>query len=147
MSLYKKDSEQALKIAQQTVTRLPEGDENVINSYVLESWIYGDHKSYAELIRKHARPYLILNATDMTLGTRFEFTQDSIGTCSDVRPGHSCGVSFDNLVVKIDEGRALVAVPELIAGAAASFSSALLADDEEASRPESVSRRRRFKSV
>jgi hypothetical protein len=31
---------------------------------------------------------------------RFEFTQDSIGTCADVRPGHACGVSFDNVVVK-----------------------------------------------
>jgi hypothetical protein len=31
---------------------------------------------------------------------RFEYTQDSIGICSDVRPGHACGVSFDNVVVK-----------------------------------------------
>ena len=31
---------------------------------------------------------------------RFEYTQDGIGICSDVRPGHTCGVSFDNLVVK-----------------------------------------------
>lgn len=31
---------------------------------------------------------------------RFEFTQDGGGICSDVRPGHSCGVFFDNLVVK-----------------------------------------------
>jgi hypothetical protein len=35
-----------------------------------------------------------------TAQLRFEFTQDSIGTCSDVRPGHACGVSFDNLVVR-----------------------------------------------
>jgi hypothetical protein len=35
-----------------------------------------------------------------TAQLRFEFTQDSNGTCSDVRPGHECGVSFDNLVVK-----------------------------------------------
>ena len=34
-----------------------------------------------------------------TAQLRFEFTQDAIATCSDVRPGHACGVSFDNLVV------------------------------------------------
>ena len=34
-----------------------------------------------------------------TAQLRFEFTQDAIGTCADVRPGHACGVSFDNLVV------------------------------------------------
>jgi uncharacterized repeat protein (TIGR01451 family) len=31
---------------------------------------------------------------------QFEFTQDFIGTCADVRPGHSCGVWFDNVVMK-----------------------------------------------
>jgi Tfp pilus assembly protein PilF len=46
--LYKKDPAQALKIAQQTITRLPERDENVINCYVLEAGIYADRKSYAE---------------------------------------------------------------------------------------------------
>src|SRR5207249_6450202 len=35
-----------------------------------------------------------------TAQLRFEFTQDAIATCSDVRPGHTCGVMFDNLVVK-----------------------------------------------
>lgn len=30
---------------------------------------------------------------------RFEYTQDSSGTCADVRPGASCGVAIDNLVV------------------------------------------------
>jgi uncharacterized repeat protein (TIGR01451 family) len=34
-----------------------------------------------------------------TAQLRFEFTQDPIGTCADVRPGHSCGVLVDNLVV------------------------------------------------
>ena len=34
-----------------------------------------------------------------TVQLRFEFTQDSNGICSDVRPGHSCGVMFDNVVV------------------------------------------------
>ncbi len=31
---------------------------------------------------------------------RFEYTQDAFGICSDVRPGHSCGVLVDNVVVK-----------------------------------------------
>ena len=31
---------------------------------------------------------------------RFEFTQDAGGTCADVRPGHSCGVFIDNVVMK-----------------------------------------------
>jgi hypothetical protein len=31
---------------------------------------------------------------------RFEFTQDSSGICSDVRPGHACGVSVDNVVMR-----------------------------------------------
>ncbi len=34
-----------------------------------------------------------------TVQLRFEYTQDSNGICSDVRPGHSCGVMFDNVVV------------------------------------------------
>ncbi len=35
-----------------------------------------------------------------TAQLRFEFAQDQVGTCSDVRPGHSCGVSLDNVVVR-----------------------------------------------
>jgi hypothetical protein len=31
---------------------------------------------------------------------RFEYTQDQAGLCSDVRPGHSCGVTLDNVVVR-----------------------------------------------
>jgi hypothetical protein len=31
---------------------------------------------------------------------RFEFTQDSVGTCADLRPGHTCGVFLDNIVMK-----------------------------------------------
>jgi hypothetical protein len=31
---------------------------------------------------------------------RFEYTQDQLGLCSDVRPGHTCGVSVDNVVVR-----------------------------------------------
>jgi hypothetical protein len=31
---------------------------------------------------------------------RFEFTQDSLFTCADVRPGRTCGVAVDNFVVR-----------------------------------------------
>src|SRR5207244_12423683 len=31
---------------------------------------------------------------------RFEFAQDATATCADVRPGHTCGVSIDNVVVR-----------------------------------------------
>jgi hypothetical protein len=39
---------------------------------------------------------------------RFEYAQDDLGICSDVRPGHACGVSVDNVVV-----RNVVAVTQL----------------------------------
>jgi hypothetical protein len=35
-----------------------------------------------------------------TAQLRFEFAQDGGGICSDVRPGHVCGVAIDNIVVK-----------------------------------------------
>jgi hypothetical protein len=35
-----------------------------------------------------------------TAQLRFEYTQDSVSTCADVRPGAQCGVSIDNLVLK-----------------------------------------------
>ena len=35
-----------------------------------------------------------------TAQLRFEFAQDGGGICSDVRPGHACGVAIDNIVVK-----------------------------------------------
>jgi hypothetical protein len=31
---------------------------------------------------------------------RFEYAQDALATCADVRPGHTCGVSVDNVVVQ-----------------------------------------------
>jgi len=34
-----------------------------------------------------------------TFQLRFEYTQDQLGICSDVRPGHACGVTLDNVVV------------------------------------------------
>jgi hypothetical protein len=35
-----------------------------------------------------------------TAQLRFEYTQDAIAICSDVRPGHTCGVAVDNIVVR-----------------------------------------------
>jgi hypothetical protein len=35
-----------------------------------------------------------------TAQLRFEFTQDEFATCADVRPGHTCGVAVDNLIVR-----------------------------------------------
>ena len=35
-----------------------------------------------------------------TAQLRFEYTQDQTGICTDVRPGHSCGVAIDNVVVR-----------------------------------------------
>jgi len=35
-----------------------------------------------------------------TAQLRFEFAQDGGGICSDVRPGHTCGVAIDNIAVK-----------------------------------------------
>jgi hypothetical protein len=35
-----------------------------------------------------------------TFQMRFEYTQDGGGICSDVRPGHACGVLVDNIAVK-----------------------------------------------
>jgi predicted acylesterase/phospholipase RssA len=34
-----------------------------------------EHKTYGDLLARNKRPYLIVNSTDLTLGTRFEFTQ------------------------------------------------------------------------
>jgi hypothetical protein len=47
-----------------------------------------------------------------TVQMRWEYTQDSNGTCSDVRPGHSCGVLVDNIVMRSEKiGPPVVAVP------------------------------------
>ena len=35
-----------------------------------------------------------------TVQLRYEFTQDFAGICSDVRPGHTCGVFVDNIVMQ-----------------------------------------------
>ncbi|MGZ3443252.1 MAG: hypothetical protein ACXVDD_27210, partial [Polyangia bacterium] len=34
---------------------------------------------------------------------RWEYTQDAGGSCSDVRPGHSCGVLVDNIVMRSEK--------------------------------------------
>jgi NTE family protein len=46
-----------------------------------------DHATFAKLVQQagRRRPYLLLNATDMVLGARFEFTQDQFDLlCSDL---------------------------------------------------------------
>ena len=35
-----------------------------------------------------------------TAQLRFEYSQDAGGICADVRPGHTCGVLVDNIVMK-----------------------------------------------
>jgi hypothetical protein len=40
-----------------------------------------------------------------TAQLRFEFAQDDVATCADVRPGHTCGVLVDNVVVKAVKSR------------------------------------------
>ena len=42
-------------------------------------------RTFGDLLREPRRPYIIVNATDMTLGRRFEFTQDQFDLlCSDL---------------------------------------------------------------
>jgi NTE family protein len=44
-----------------------------------------DGRTFADLVRKGTRPFVILNATDMTAGARFEFTQDQFDPlCADL---------------------------------------------------------------
>jgi hypothetical protein len=47
-----------------------------------------EHKTFADLLSLPRKPYIVLNATDMTLGHRFEFTQDQfdLRTASPPRP-------------------------------------------------------------
>ena len=35
-----------------------------------------DHMTYGDLVKRGCRPYIMINATDMTLGRSFQFTQD-----------------------------------------------------------------------
>ena len=42
-------------------------------------------RTFGNLIEQRRKPYIIINATDMTLGRRFEFTQDQFDLlCSDL---------------------------------------------------------------
>lgn len=55
----------------------------------LASEYYDQHmfgqKTFGDLLRKGTRPFIIINATDMSLGSRFEFTQDQFDLfCSDL---------------------------------------------------------------
>jgi NTE family protein len=44
-----------------------------------------DHATFSTLVERNRRPFLIINATDMTLGARFGFTQDQFDPiCSDL---------------------------------------------------------------
>jgi NTE family protein len=46
-----------------------------------------DGKTFADLLARPHRPYIILNATEMDLGARFEFTQEQFDPiCSDLQP-------------------------------------------------------------
>ncbi len=50
----------------------------------LDAEIYGG-STYGDLVRRGTRPFVMLNASDMSLGTRFEFTQDQFDLlCSDL---------------------------------------------------------------
>jgi hypothetical protein len=51
---------------------------------------------------KHVRTRLP-GMAGTTVQLRWEYTQDSGGICSDVRPGHSCGVLVDNIVVRSEK--------------------------------------------
>ncbi len=43
------------------------------------------HGSYGDLVKQGRRPFVMINASDMSLGTRFEFTQDQFDLlCSDL---------------------------------------------------------------
>ena len=43
------------------------------------------NRKFSDLLNRQKRPYIILNASDMTLGSRFEFTQKQFDTiCSDL---------------------------------------------------------------
>jgi hypothetical protein len=48
---------------------------------------------------KHVRMRLA-GMAGSTVQLRFEYAQDAVFICSDVRPGHACGVTVDNIVVK-----------------------------------------------
>mgnify|MGYP001109114586 CR=1 FL=1 len=50
----------------------------------LDAELFGQ-STFADLVRRGQRPFVMINASDMSLGTRFEFTQDQFDLlCSDL---------------------------------------------------------------
>ena len=67
-------------------------DPNYFPNGDMSMWA-GDSQGF-----KHVKMRL-LGMAGTTAQLRFEFAQDGGGICSDVRPGHVCGVAIDNIVV------------------------------------------------
>ncbi len=53
----------------------PAYDRIDLASEYYDQHIFGQ-KTFGDLLKKRTRPFIIINATDMSLGSRFEFTQD-----------------------------------------------------------------------
>ncbi len=66
-----------------------------------------EHKTFDDLVRRGRRPYVIMNATDMGQGARFEFTQDQFDfLCSNLGPypiarGVAASSAFPGLLTPI----------------------------------------------
>lgn len=61
------------------------GRINLVAEYLDENIFHG--ATYGDLLRSGRRPFVMINASDMSLGTRFEFTQDQFDLlCSDLSP-------------------------------------------------------------
>lgn len=61
------------------------GRIDLVAQYLNEEIFHG--ATYGDLLRQGRRPFVIINASDMSLGTRFEFTQDQFDLlCSDLSP-------------------------------------------------------------
>lgn len=59
------------------------GRIDLVAEYLDEEVFFGG--TYADLLARGRRPYVMINASDMTLGTRFEFTQEQFDLlCSDL---------------------------------------------------------------
>ncbi|MHB1236840.1 MAG: patatin-like phospholipase family protein [Gallionella sp.] len=61
------------------------GRIDLVGEYLDEELFHG--ATFGDLLRSGRRPFIIINASDMSLGTRFEFTQDQFDPlCSDLSP-------------------------------------------------------------
>jgi hypothetical protein len=69
------------------------GDPRYFPNGDMSVWA-GDSRGF-----KHVRMRLP-GMAGTTVQLRFEYAQDAVAICSDVRPGHACGVTVDNIVVK-----------------------------------------------